>query len=67
MEGVEFIILYNQKFPERRMVIIMVRCYKQHGVMFIMLSRLDEFLIYFQFDLCPEMRYAKKLRGIKKF
>ncbi len=40
---------------------------KKEGFNFLNASWLDKLLLYIQFDLCPEMRYAKQLRGIKKF
>lgn len=40
---------------------------KKAGFNFLSENWLDKLILYLQFDLCVEMRYAKKLRGIKKF
>lgn len=45
----------------------MLKCTKCNGVTFIRLCCMDELLLFLQFDLCSEMKYAKQLRGIKKF
>lgn len=37
------------------------------GFNFLKSSWLDDLVLFLQFDIKPEMKYAKQLRGIKKF